>query len=459
MHANHEGQNFPCNICNSIFSTTKDFISHMNKSHKEIFCNICDSTFSTPRDLSSHLKLCHLLNFPTNLDAEMMSAENLNAIQNTIRRLEAPCQVDGNPGTHETAENRSQNSGTHKTAENQPPKSTTKLNHQNQPLKSAHNVRTHEIKENIFIDYVDVTLAIEKIPNGASPGPDGVPVCILKNSKVNIARMLVNIYKSSIETGQIPDILKLAFVSPIHKGGSRADPAQYRPISLTSHVTKVLERILRRDLVNFLEMYDKMDQDQHGSRQNRSCLTQLLEHHDEVLRILEDGDNADLIYLDFAKAFDKCDIGILLHKLKALGISGLIGRWIHHFLTNREQIVIVNGKKSKSSKVLSGVPQGTVLGPLLFLIYISDIGEKIKSTKKIYVDDTKIKLRIKTEQDVEKLQEDIDLLQSWAENNNMQFNGSKFQLVRFGYNEDLKDETIYFTGDNEETRDGRRLRI
>ena len=116
-------------------------------------------------------------------------------------------------------------------------------------------------------------MAIEKIPNGASPGPDGVPFCVLKNSKVTIARMLVSIYKSSLASGNIPEVLKLAFISPIHKGGSRADPAQYRPISLTSHISKILERILRRTLVNFLELNKKMDKDQHGSREKRSCLT------------------------------------------------------------------------------------------------------------------------------------------------------------------------------------------
>ena len=107
--------------------------------------------------------------------------------------------------------------------------------------------------ENSFFDYDDVTLAIEDIPNGASPGPVGVPPTILKKAKVNIARMLVVIFKSSIEHGEIPEILKLAFVTPVHKGGSRAQPVQYRPISLTSHVIKVLERVLRKSLVGFLD--------------------------------------------------------------------------------------------------------------------------------------------------------------------------------------------------------------
>ena len=138
-----------------------------------------------------------------------------------------------------------------------------------------------------------------------------------------------------------------------------------------------------------------MDPNQHGSRSKRSCLSQLLEHQEEILRILETGENIDVIYLDFLKAFDKVDIGILLRKAKGLGITGKLGRWINSFLTGRQQVVLVNGKKSQVSDVISGVPQGTVLGPILFLIYISDISEGVKSNIKVYVDDTKVKRGIK----------------------------------------------------------------
>ena len=124
------------------------------------------------------------------------------------------------------------------------------------------------------------------------------------------------IWEESYETGNIPDILKLALVSPIHKGGSRAEACQYKPISLTSHIVKVMERMLRKQIVGFLEMNEKMDPNQHGSRGRRSCLSQLLEHHLEVLDMLERGENVDIVYLDFAKAFDKCDINLLLHLTK-----------------------------------------------------------------------------------------------------------------------------------------------
>ena len=160
---------------------------------------------------------------------------------------------------------------------------------------------------------------------------------------------------------------------------------------------------------------------------------------------LENGDNVDIIYLDFAKAFDKCDLGILLHKVRKVGITGKLGRWVHSFLIGRQQYVVIDGKKSKVSKVKSGVPQGTVLGPLLFLIYISDIAENVNAKIKVYVDDTKAKNGIKEEKDVENLQSDLDTMYRWAEINNMKFNGLKFQLMRYGDNKSIKEDTLYFT--------------
>ena len=121
------------------------------------------------------------------------------------------------------------------------------------------------VKSDIFFDHTDVIDAIKKIPNGASPGPDGVPTCLLKKGATSIALMLTNVLRSSFETGEIPDILKLGLISPIHKGGSTSDPANFRPVALTSHIAKTGERIIREQLVAYLESIDKMDNSQHGS--------------------------------------------------------------------------------------------------------------------------------------------------------------------------------------------------
>ena len=166
--------------------------------------------------------------------------------------------------------------------------------------------------------------------------------------------------------------------------------------------------------------------------------------------MLENGENVDSIYLDFSKAFDKCDLGILMHKLKALGIKGKLGIWINNFLTSRKQQVVISGKVSSVTNVTSGISQGTVLGPIFFLIYISDIGNDISSKKQIYVDDTKVNRGIKNTEDVKSLQEDLDKLYDWAKINNMVYNGTKFQVIRYGNNKEIKEDTNYFTKDTGE---------
>ena len=295
-----------------------------------------------------------------------------------------------------------------------------------------------------------VSDCIDMLENQAAPGPDGIPTEMIKGAKTAFAAMLSNILRCSLESGEIPSILKLAYVTPVHKGDSRSVPENFRPVSLTSHIIKTLERVIRKSLVSHLERNGFMDENQHGSREKRSTLSQLLQHHDEILKALEQGENVDSIYTDFAKAFDKVDHGILLHKLKRMRITGKIGRWIQEFLKNRHQIVLVEKTKSGMSLIISGIPQGSVLGPILFLIYISDIGEDLLASTLVYVDDTKVKKGVKSESDVENLQCELNKLDSWAKNNNMEFNKKKFQVLRYGANEDLKNETSYFSGNFEE---------
>ena len=149
-----------------------------------------------------------------------------------------------------------------------------------------------------------------------------------------------------------------------------------------------------------------------------------------------------VIYLDFAKAFDKVDHGILLSKLKKIGNNGKIGVWIHDFVSNRQQCVAVNGTTSSEAHVRSGVPQGSVLGPILFLIHISDINYEIAdSTVSCFADDTQILLGTKHEEDTQMLQNDLHKLYKWADANNMKFNASKFQLLRYGKEQEIKSAT------------------
>ena len=153
---------------------------------------------------------------------------------------------------------------------------------------------------------------------------------------------------------------------------------------------------------------------------------------------MEDGGNIDVIYADFAKAYDKIDHLKMLEKMKnQFGISGKVGNWIKNFLQNRKQQVLIEETASEKSKVLSGFIQGSVIGPVLFLMYIRDISKHVSANTKVFVDDTKIKDSIKNEDDVEKLQGNLDKLFEWQTENNMLLNGSKFQILRYGPNEEL----------------------
>ena len=210
-----------------------------------------------------------------------------------------------------------------------------------------------------------------------------------------------------------------------------------------------MERILRKPLVSFLEVNGKMNPSQHGFRNRRSCLSQLLEHYDKILKILENGHNVDCVYLDFSKCFDKIDIGLLCHKLKENKIHSKHGIWLHNFLVDRKQQVVVDNELSSPSEVISGIPQGTVLGPVLALIFLSDLDDGIENVASMFADDTRIMGEIQQETDVEKLQKDLDKVFHWAEDNNMRFNSDKFELLRYGNNQEIKDDTIYFSADND----------
>ena len=221
-------------------------------------------------------------------------------------------------------------------------------------------------------------------------------------------------------------------------------------MALTCHVSKIFERVINKQVVAFLESNGLMDPTQHGSRPGRSTLTQLLTQQDRVLRLLEDGGNMDLLYLDSAKAFDKVDLGYLALKLGKLGISGNLLKWLILFTTECEQAVKVGSALSGWSRVISGVPQGSVLAPLLFLLFIGDLGITatdwdVQLLK--YVDDTKALRAINTFENVESLQKAMNALYQWQDENNMSWNGAKFQLVRMGPKEDLKLDTLLFTPD------------
>ena len=303
--------------------------------------------------------------------------------------------------------------------------------------------------EDVIFDESDIEEAISELSSNSAAGPDNFPAKLLKECKSILSTPIYIIWRESLNKGIIPMTCKSANIVPIHKGqGKSRDAAKnYRPVALTSILIKIFEKIIRKRLVEFFEEHDILNKNQHGFRTARSCLSQLLSHFDKIISLLEEGKIIDVIYLDFAKAFDKLDIGITLKKLKHLGINGKLGKWLTVFLSGRIQSVIVNGHASMPQPVISGVPQGSVLGPLLFLILIGDIDSEVaESFISSFADDTRVGKDINDANDIHQLQADLTTIYNWAKNNNMELNDDKFEHLRYLPSKTTQaDPAIYYS--------------
>jgi hypothetical protein len=284
----------------------------------------------------------------------------------------------------------------------------------------------------IKISAEDVETVLNKLRVNKSPRPDGIHPRGLKELKDALILPLKIIFNKSLCEGKVPDDWKKANVTPILKIGNKKDLRNYRPISLTSVICKLLESLIRDKIVNHLEDNSLILNSQHGFRKHRSCLTNLIEFFEGVTNIYDVGKPVDIVYLDFQKAFDKVPHERLMAKLQAHGIEGKLMSWIRDWLNNRIQRVTLDGMSSQWNSVISGVPQGSVLGPLLFILYINDLDIGIKSKISKFADDTKIAGRVGTIEEQEQIQMDLDRLTEWAEKWQMSFNVDKCAVMHVG---------------------------
>jgi len=283
------------------------------------------------------------------------------------------------------------------------------------------------------ISKTEVCDKLLKLDKNKSPGPDNLHPCILFELRFVICDILWFIFNLSLKLSYLPKDWKASIVSVIHKKGNKDLVSNYRPISLTSICCKILESIIRDKLMSYFLSNNLFSEVQYGFIKGRSTSLQLIKLLDEIVNSFDNGDQVDIVYTDFEKAFDRIPHNLLLSKLKHYGICNKLLLWVEDFLCNRTYSVRINNKFSKNRSVLSGVPQGSVLGPLLFVIFINDLPSscQIFCNSFLYADDAKLYKTIMHLSDCILLQDGFSSLFTWSLKWGMQLNFDKCKVVSF----------------------------
>ena len=274
----------------------------------------------------------------------------------------------------------------------------------------------------------DVRKIIKSLPNKASSGSDEISYRLLKEAGPGVVGPLTTLFNLSLHSNRVPDEWKEAIVCPIFKGGRKArqDPTNYRPISLTSCVARTMEKLVNNQMLAYLSENSLLYKHQSGFLPNHSTVTQLCYLAHQWQMALEKGEQVHTVFLDLSKAYDRVSIPGLLFKLSNLGFSNTTLQWMSSFLMDRQQRVRVNGCLSTSKSPKSGIPQGTVLGPVLFLVYINDLPCSISSDCSIFADDTSVyNTGSKPPSICSILSKDMNYAADWAAEWGMLFNAEK----------------------------------
>jgi len=274
---------------------------------------------------------------------------------------------------------------------------------------------------------------LKSIDASKGPGPDQIPPCFVKMCFQSLSTPLTMIFNSSLKGGTFPEVWKTSTIIPIPKNDDRSKITNYRPIAILNTFGKVFEKIVAKHLS--FDLKSVISPFQHGFVSGRSTTTNLINFTDFVTLTMDHGYQVDAVYTDFTKAFDKLDHSILIQKLLGVGVSGSMLRWFDSYIRNRSNLVYVNGTYSSSYVSTSGVAQGSHLGPLLFTIFINDIGDCFKSSNYLlYADDLKVFCKISTSEDCLTLQNDLVSLHEYCELNKLLLNFEKCQTITFTRN-------------------------
>ena len=297
------------------------------------------------------------------------------------------------------------------------------------PDKHDKGPSPYQPMENIMFTQPGVEKLLLNINPTKAAGPDELPARVLKETAKQISGILSFMFQQAYEVGSVPTDWSKARISAIYKKGDKSAPSNYRPVSLTCITCKIMEHIVCSQIGQHLDSNNILHPNQHGFRKRLSCETQLVSSIQDWASSINLKRQTDVLLLDFSKAFDKVSHTKLLHKIRYYGITDKTNKWISAFLGSRSQQVVVNGQCSKPADVLSGVPQGTVLGPMLFLLYINDITDGIDTGMRLFADDSIVYREIQSPADHHQLELDLDKLHEWASTWQMAFNVSKCAVL------------------------------
>ena len=283
--------------------------------------------------------------------------------------------------------------------------------------------------DDVILTPDDVTNVLKTLDNNKAHGPDGIPARLLIETASQMSPSLCELFNKSLRTGMVPFDWKLANVVPVYKKGDQEFVENYRPISLLSLISKVLERCVFNNIRDHI--YSQINPCQHGFVPGKNYVSQLVEVFDKIGSQLDRGKQIDVIYLDMSKAFDKVSHKRLLLCLREYDFGGNILNWFQSYLQDRRQQTTILGASSSPSQVTSGVPQGSILGPMLFLLYENDLPSSIKNSSiATYADDTKIFKEISNIGDAKALQEDLTNFESTSFDAGLLLNSSKCKTLR-----------------------------
>ena len=305
------------------------------------------------------------------------------------------------------------------------------LDDSNASLPSINHALPYKL-DSISITSLEVEDILKTLKTGKAAGPDSIDNRLLKELARPLSGPLTDLFNFSLTTGKVPNLWKQANVTPVFKKNEPSDVANYRPISLLNTIGKVLEKIIQKYVFNFLNDHHVITTLQSGFVPGDSTVNQLVEIYNTFCQALDEGKEVRAIFCDISKAFDRVWHKGLLFKLNSVGISGSLLQWFTDYLDDRKQRVVIPGVCSDWSFVKAGVPQGSILGPLLFLLYINDIVENINSSIRLFADDTSLYIIVDNPtQAAYQLNSDLLKIHQWATKWLVTFNPSKSESVIF----------------------------